>query len=187
MMAPVSPTTPAGNAPPDQVAPRSDFREIFEANVHFVWRSLMGLGVRENDIPDASQQVFVILAKKLDQLDPGCALRTFVYGVCLRVAADFRKRAHVRREHLYGRLPERPTAAEQEGLVSQREALERLRTALDLIDPGQREVFVLYEIEELGMAEVARAVGCPLQTAYSRLHAARRRIAAVLGEHGEDL
>jgi RNA polymerase sigma-70 factor (ECF subfamily) len=73
------------------------------------------------------------------------------------------------------------------GVVSQREALERLRTALDLIDPGQREVFVLYEIEELGMAEVARAVGCPLQTAYSRLHAARRRIAAVLGEHGEDL
>jgi RNA polymerase sigma-70 factor (ECF subfamily) len=187
MMAPVSPTTPAGKEPANPATSRSDFREIFEANVRFVWRSLMGLGVRESDVPDASQQVFVILAQKLGQLDPDCAIRTFVYGVCLRVAADFRKRAHVRREHLYGMLPERPAAAEQEGFVSQREALERLRTALDQIDPGQREVFVLYEIEELGMAEVARAVGCPLQTAYSRLHAARRRIAAALGEHGEDL
>ena len=35
---------------------------------------------------------------------------------------------------------------------------------------------MLYEIEELSMAEVALAVGCPLQTAYSRLHAARREV-----------
>jgi RNA polymerase sigma-70 factor (ECF subfamily) len=163
-----------------------DFREVFQAHARFVWRSLLGLGVPENDVPDASQQVFLVLQGKLDQIDEGCAVSTFVYGICLRVASDFRRRAHVRREQLCAVPPERPTAApSQESLVSSREALDRLRTALDAIDPAQREVFVLYEIEELGMAEVARAVGCPLQTAYSRLHAARKSVTAALGEHLE--
>jgi RNA polymerase sigma-70 factor (ECF subfamily) len=47
---------------------------------------------------------------------------------------------------------------------------------LDRLDEAQRAVFVLYEIEELSMAEIAEAVGCPLQTAYSRLHAARAQV-----------
>jgi RNA polymerase sigma-70 factor (ECF subfamily) len=167
-------------------AARRSFREVFDAHARLVWRSLLGLGVPENDVPDASQQVFLVLQGKLDQIDEGCSVSTFVYGICLRVASDFRRRAHVRRERLCAVPPECPTVAPQESLVSSREALDRLRAALDVIDPAQREVFVLYEIEELGMAEVARAVGCPLQTAYSRLHAARKMVAAALGEHLED-
>jgi RNA polymerase sigma-70 factor (ECF subfamily) len=49
-----------------------------------------------------------------------------------------------------------------------------LRRLLDTLDDDKRQVFVLYELEELSMKEVAEACGCPLQTAYSRLHAARR-------------
>ena len=41
------------------------------------------------------------------------------------------------------------------------------------LDDDKRQVLVLYEIEGLTMREVAEVVGCPLQTAYSRLHAAR--------------
>ena len=161
------------------------FRALFDAHARFVWRSLLGLGVPENDVADASQQVFVVLRSKLDQIDEGCRVSTFVYGICLRVASDFRRRAHVQRERLCATPPELTTAAPQENIVSHREALDRLSAALDSIDPAQREVFVLYEIEELAMAEVAQAVGCPLQTAYSRLHAARKIVATVLGEHLE--
>jgi RNA polymerase sigma-70 factor, ECF subfamily len=39
---------------------------------------------------------------------------------------------------------------------------------------------VLYELEGLTMKEVAEVVGCPLQTAYSRLHAARERLTAAV-------
>jgi len=163
------------------------FRSVFQAHARFVWRALLVLGVPESDVPDASQQVFVVLQAKLDQLDPGCALGTFVYGICLRVASDFRRRAHVRRERLCASPPEHAAPPSQEVILSNREALTRLAAVLADLEPGQREVFVLYEIEELGMAEVARAVGCPLQTAYSRLHAARRTVAAALGEYLEGL
>jgi RNA polymerase sigma-70 factor, ECF subfamily len=181
-----TPSTP--REPSSAVAEHGpSFRAVFEAHARFVWRSLLGLGVQESDVPDASQQVFVVLQAKLDRLDEGCALGTFIYGICLRVASDFRRRAHVRRERLCASPPEQSAPPPQEVIVSNREALTRLRDVLSGLETGQREVFVLYEIEELAMAEVARAVGCPLQTAYSRLHAARRAVAEALGEHLEDI
>jgi RNA polymerase sigma-70 factor (ECF subfamily) len=48
------------------------------------------------------------------------------------------------------------------------------------LDEDKRNVLVLYEIEGLTMREVAEVVGCPLQTAYSRLHAARDLLHAAL-------
>jgi RNA polymerase sigma-70 factor (ECF subfamily) len=162
------------------------FRQLFDAQARFVWRSLLGLGLSETDVADASQQVFVVLHRKLDRLESGCSLRTFVYGICLRVASDFRRRAHVQRERLCADPPERSGPPMQEEQVAQREALHLLEESLDRLDPVQRAVFVLYEIEELAMVEVARALGCPVQTAYSRLHAARRGVAAALGEPLEE-
>jgi RNA polymerase sigma-70 factor (ECF subfamily) len=46
------------------------------------------------------------------------------------------------------------------------------------LPPDQREVFVLYEVEHIPMAQIAEAAGIPLYTAYSRLRIARRRILA---------
>jgi RNA polymerase sigma-70 factor (ECF subfamily) len=40
---------------------------------------------------------------------------------------------------------------------------------------------MLYEVERMSMAEVAATLGCPLQTAYSRLHKARERVVAMVG------
>jgi RNA polymerase sigma-70 factor (ECF subfamily) len=172
----------AGAPAPVVPTPAPTFRDVFDTHATFVWRSLLGLGVREADVADASQQVFVVLHGKLDRLAPGCALRTFVYGICLRVASDFRKRAHVRRELLHAEPIEQTARGTPEDELSQREVLRRLEVALGRLEPAQREVFVLYEVEDLPMNEIARAVGCPLQTAYSRLHAARRAVAAALGD-----
>ncbi len=161
------------------------FREIFEAHACFVWRCLLGFGVAESDVADASQQVFMVLHQKLGRLAPGCSLGTFVYGICLRVAADFRGRAHTRREQPFAAAPEPAVEPDQETAISQRQALRRLRAALDRLEPAQREVFVLYEIEELPMKEVAAVIGCPLQTAYYRLHAARKEITTRLADQAE--
>jgi len=162
---------------------RPSFREVFDSEGRYVWRALMGLGVAEADAADVSQQVFLILHDKLGRLEEGCRLRTFVYSICIRVASDYRGRAHRRHERLCAAPPEPVCGADQEDVVSRREALTLLETALAALTDDQREVFVLYEIEELAMTEVATAIGRPLQTAYSRLHAARKAVAAHLGAH----
>lgn len=191
-MAP-GPAEPSGQPPQSPGAAKSDeparpptFRELFDTHARFVWRTLLALGVDDRDVPDASQQVFLVLHRKLDQLEPGCPPRTFVSGICLRVAADYRKRRRRRHEHLVSTLPEVACGATQEDRAWQKQSLQRLRAALDALDPAQREVFVLFEIEELPMTDVARVIGRPLQTAYWRLYAARKAVAHALGVEATD-
>src|SRR5207244_3827790 len=82
-------------------------------------------------------------------------------------------RAHVRREVLVEAVPEGEVPEAQTDAVRRRQARAVLDAILDEMDEARRQVFVLYELERWPMAEIARAVGCPLQTAYSRLHSAR--------------
>ncbi len=148
-------------------------------------RALRRLGVAERDLEDVAQEVFVTLHRKLPEIEHEDAIRSYVYGIAVRHASDHRRRAHVRREHPGGdELPERAGSAPQLAEILSGERRARLDRALAALDDDKREVLVLYEIEELPMREVAIAVGAPLQTAYSRLYAARRELAALLAELG---
>lgn len=154
------------------------FREIFDRYAKHVWRALLALGVPAKDVEDASQQVFLVVYRRLKDVDPAGPVRAFVYGVCLRVARDFRRRAQTRREHLVAEMPEQSVSPGQEAGVSDRESFAWLLRALNRLDESKREVFVLYEVEELEMPEITASLGCPLQTGYARLHAARDALRA---------
>lgn len=148
-------------------------------------RALRRFGVAERDLDDVAQDVFVTLHAKLREIESPDAVRSYVYGIAVRHASDHRRRAHVRREHPGGdALPERAGSAPQLSEILAAERRSRLDRALATLDDEKRAVLVLYEIEELPMREVAAAVGAPLQTAYSRLYAARRELAAALAELG---
>lgn len=67
-------------------------------------------------------------------------------------------------------------------MLSARMELDRLDRLLSKLDEDKRAVFILFEIEDMSMQEVAQAVGCPVQTAYARLYAARRHLAEKLSE-----
>ena len=47
---------------------------------------------------------------------------------------------------------------------------------LDQLDEPKREIIVLYYLEQLTLREIAEALGCPLQTVYSRLGAATKQL-----------
>jgi len=158
------------------------FEEIFDAHAADVWRVMRRLGVRPADIEDQCQEVFVVVHRKLPEFEGRSKITTWIYGICLRVAADYRKRAHVRREHPVEELPEERRSAPQLAEIEHAQARAFLDAALAELDDDRRAVFVLYEIEEVSMAETARAVGCPLQTAYSRLHSARDAVQRILTE-----
>ena len=149
------------------------FATIFEENAPFVLRVLRHLGVADRDLQDQSQEAFVAIFRGLDGFAGRSSLRTWIYGICLRVASNYRRRAYIRSERPVAEPPER---ADPSDPVAERQEWSRLSALLDRLDADKREVFVLYELEELSMKEVAEACDCPLQTAYSRLHAARRRL-----------
>jgi RNA polymerase sigma-70 factor (ECF subfamily) len=149
---------------------------LFEEHAPYVWRVLRRLGVAEADVEDLCQEVFLVIHRKLGEFEGRSSLTTWIYGICVRTASDYRRRAHRRREVVTGRFPEGAVSATQPDDVQRRQALALLDEALEALDEPKRAVFVLYEIEELSMPAVAEALECPVQTAYSRLHAARRRV-----------
>ncbi len=149
------------------------FAELFDEHAPYVLRVMRHLGVAEGDVQDQCQEVFVAVYQGLSGFEGRSSLRTWIYGICRRVASNHRRRAYIRRERTVAEVPER---ADPESPVEQRQSWSALERLLDTLDDAKREVFVLYELEELSMKEVAEACDCPLQTAYSRLHAARRQL-----------
>src|SRR6185369_18089829 len=73
-------------------------RAVFDEHARYVWRALRHLGIPEADVEDLCQEVFVVVQRKLAEFEGRSELRTWLYGICLRVAADHRRRAYVRRE-----------------------------------------------------------------------------------------
>jgi RNA polymerase sigma-70 factor, ECF subfamily len=152
--------------------------EIFRTYAPFAWRALRRLGVPESDVEDVCQEVFVVVHRKLGEFQGRSSLKTWIYGICARTASDYRRSGRVRREVVTDSPPDAPDDPAQHDVVALREARKTLDRILDQLDDDKRSVFVLYEIEELTMAEVAEALSCPVQTAYSRLHAARKIVEA---------
>jgi RNA polymerase sigma-70 factor (ECF subfamily) len=161
---------------PDNDAQALSFDAVVAEHGPYVWRVLRRLGVRSADIEDVWQETFIVVHRKLGGFEGRAQLRTWLSAIAVRVASDYRSRAYRRREQATDELPETgAAAAQQDGLLDQerRALLDRLMAELK---PEQREVVVLYEFAELPMQEVAEALGCPLQTAYSRLHAGRKAL-----------
>ena len=156
-------------------------RVVVVAHASYVGRSLRYLGVPEADLEDAAQEVFVVVHRRLGSFEGRSSLRTWLYGVCVRVASARRRRASVRHESVVPVPPDTATAPTQEQHVERGEARDRLLAVLDRLDEDKRAVFVLYEIERQPMQEIATALGCPLQTAYYRLHAARKAVVEAFG------
>lgn len=156
--------------------PAPSFAALFSEHAPFVLRVMRHLGVAQADLNDQSQEVFVAVFQGLSGFEGRSSERTWIYGICVRVASNYRRRAYVRRERAVPEPPEQTATTDQHAELEQARGAARLGRLLDCLDADKREVFVLYELEELPMKDVAAACDCPLQTAYSRLHAGRKAL-----------
>jgi RNA polymerase sigma-70 factor, ECF subfamily len=161
-----------------------DFRAFYDQHVATVWRALVRLGVARTDLPDAVQEVFLVAFRKLPEFEGRSKLSTWLVGICYRVASDRRRLAHVRREigDSGAVLAARDIGPRPDEKVERSEGAKALDEILDLLRPEQREVFVMFELEEMSGKEIAALVGAPLKTVFSRLRLAREAFAAALSQ-----
>ncbi|MFO0615691.1 MAG: sigma-70 family RNA polymerase sigma factor [Polyangiaceae bacterium] len=168
-------------------AERPSFDEVYEQCLDYVWRSVRTLGVRDPQLDDAVQDVFVVVHRRLGEFEARSSIKTWVFGIAVRVARDYRRREQ-RKGGLgvldFDVLDQRPGPDAQ---VETSQALGRLAKVLDALDEDKREVFVLAEVEQLTSPEIAELLGIKLNTVYSRLRAARREFEiALAAQEGSD-
>jgi RNA polymerase sigma-70 factor, ECF subfamily len=153
-----------------------DVARIYEQNAQFLWKSLFRMGIPEADLPDVMQEVLLVVHRRLDTYDHSCRLTTWLFGICLRVAATARRTRRRRREEPMetdsrrGALIE---AMDPERVALARDAKRQLDAALDRLSPEKRAVFVMFELEGIPCGEIAELLGVPKGTVFSRLSQAR--------------
>jgi RNA polymerase sigma-70 factor (ECF subfamily) len=150
---------------------------------HFepIWRTMTRLRVPSADLADCVQQVFVVASRRLSAIAIGSE-RSFLIGTAIHVARDARRALGRRRE-----VPEdegvEPLSLDPapDELADQKRLRALLDEVLAAMPDDLREVFVLFELEEMSTPEIATLLEIPTGTAASRLRRAReefdRRVA----------
>jgi RNA polymerase sigma-70 factor (ECF subfamily) len=158
-------------------------RRIVAEHLDLVARVLRNAGVSEAQLDDEVQRTLMTVARRLDDVRPG-AEKSFLVQIALRVAAHARRTVARRREvnadevgvdglsvveqAQGGNLSRSP-----EALTDQKRMREKLDAVLEAMDDELRQIFVLYEFEEMSMIEIAGVLGIPQGTVASRLRRAR--------------
>jgi RNA polymerase sigma-70 factor (ECF subfamily) len=163
-------------------SPERDFDAVYQQHCDFVWRSLRRLGLAEDELPDATQEVFLSVFRYWDRFEQRASLRTWLFAIARGVARDHRRASRRRTaQSLDARWVDVRSRPLDE--VETREAARLVSALLEKLSEPKRLVFVLAELEQLPLPEVAEMLGINLNTAYSRLRAARQQFEAALGRH----
>jgi RNA polymerase sigma-70 factor (ECF subfamily) len=150
---------------------------VYQDHFAFAWRMVRRLGVPDAQIEDAVQDVFVVVHRRLPDFEGRSSVRTWLAGIVRRVARDYR-RSIERKPALANELDVAvdEISVEQgtpEDSALATEAARLLHLLLDTLDDDKREVFILAELEQWSIADIAEATGVKINTASSRLRLAR--------------
>jgi RNA polymerase sigma-70 factor (ECF subfamily) len=152
-------------------APR--LRRIVERHFDVLWRFLRRLGIPEADVDDAVQEVILVVARRLGDIEQQSE-RSFVFSTAFRIASDMRRRAERRREVGDALLEGLQSAGlDPEATMESQRLAVLFAQVLEQLSLELRVVFVLYELEDFTMAEIAATLGVPPGTVASRLRRGR--------------
>ncbi len=153
---------------------------MYSQGFDHVWYTLRRLGVHERDLEDKAHDVFLVVHRRLDDFEAARAIKPWLTGIAYRVASDYRRRARHRREV----VKDSPTAAsparspEEETGASEARAL--VHRALQGLPLDQRVVFVMHDLEGIGVPTIASELDVSHNTLYSRLRLARKKFTAAI-------
>jgi RNA polymerase sigma-70 factor, ECF subfamily len=149
---------------------------IYRDHLAFVWRVVRRLGVPFEAIEDVVHDVFIVVRRRLRDLDDRDDVRGWLFMITRGVVANDR-RSRERREHRerVASLQSVPVDPEQQAETA--EAIGLVESFLGTLSESQRVVFELVDIEGFTVPEVARVGDAPLDTVYSRLRLARAAFA----------
>jgi RNA polymerase sigma-70 factor (ECF subfamily) len=143
-------------------------------HMHFdqVWRTLRRFGVSAAEADDGAQRVFWVASQKLDAIEAGKE-RAFLLGTAYRVASDIRRSVRHRDEAPLDDLELADPGPGPEEQADRHRARALLDRVLERMPLEVRSVFVLFELEELTIPQIALMLELPIGTATSRLRKGR--------------
>ena len=157
----------------------TDFAQVYEDYFAFVWRSLRALGVGESALDDATQDVFVVVHRRLSDFEGRSSLQTWLFGIACRVAANSRRNLQrTSHDELSNELVS--TDPDPQRRAQQGEAARFVQAFLSTLNEAGRTAFTACVLEQMTVPEAAEALGVNVNTMYTRVRAVRAQFAAAL-------
>lgn len=176
---------PAEVSPVEPAAPQQAFGVWGMA----VWRSLKLRGVRERDIDDVLQDVFVVVLKRWDTFRGESSRKTWVFGIVHGVVANYHRknRRAAAEPALVGddaiSAFATPSSLDPSSRSVARQELEWLRGVLATLREEDRALFVLRHIDGCTVSEAAGITGMTASLANGRLVAVEKLVSTALTRH----
>ena len=152
------------------------FAEIFHRHQGFVTRILFRYFSHEQDVEDLTQEVFFKAYRNLHQFEQRSSLKTWLFSIASNTAKnEFRLRSRrlvVAEESLQEmdeKLSNEAFSKPQHGVYQR----ENLQQAFSKLNPHEKEIFLLRDVEELSYEEIANRLGISISAAKMRVQRAR--------------
>ena len=158
-------------------------RRLVEEHYDFIWRLLSRLNVATAEVDDAAQQVFMVLVSRDGLTIKVGSERAFLYGVALRVAKEFRRKTLSQLNHI---VPDPEALVDRsldvEAMAERSRARQKLDRILDQMPDSLKEAFILFELEDMSVPQIAELLAIPTGTVASRLRRARAQFQKAVAE-----
>jgi RNA polymerase sigma-70 factor, ECF subfamily len=160
----------------------AELERIYRAHADFVWRSVQRFGVTPAHAEDVVHEVFLVVQRRLGDLDPQASVRGWLWGIARGVAANHRRgRARAaKREQVSLEVVAPPQPVDPEQQIRVAEAAAVVLRFLEQLPADKRAVFELADIEGLSCPEIATLLELELTAVYAQLRTARRRFRAFI-------
>ena len=152
--------------------------ELYDRHQHGVRRFLTRATADANDVDDLVHTTFLTAATSARRYDGRANCRPWLMGIAVRLLQ--------RRRYALGRwfgvasslaILQRTSLDPSTALAAQSD----VEKALGKLSQAKRVTLLLAEVEGLTCPEIAAALGIPVGTVWTRLHAARRELRQFLG------
>jgi RNA polymerase sigma-70 factor (ECF subfamily) len=159
------------------------FLLLYERHRGAVFRFAFRLLGSQTLAEDVTHDCFLSLLRRPEgYLPERASLRTYLCAAARNLAYKQFRRLGV--ETVVEEVPEpAPDPVEPEPLrkLLSEEVVDEVRRAVSSLPPLQREALILFEYEEMSLADIARVAEVDVGTIKSRLHRARERLRRTLG------
>lgn len=173
-------------------APRNDdgsaftLAEVYRRHASFVWRVVRRFGIGDAAVEDVMHDVFLVVHRRLAEFDGRASMTTWLYNIARGVAANHRRGRTREQRRLQLVQPKPGSAPDPERETEREQAARFVREFVNTLDDDKRIVFELADLEGMPVPEVAELCGIKLNTAYSRLRAARQQFQRAVDEFRRD-
>jgi len=166
------------------------FRELFERYHRQVLAVAVGMTGNAEDARDVAQETFLRAHRNLHSFLGDSSFYTWLYRIAVNVAIDHRRRQARRPEvpsadlspGAEEEIAAAPSADEPHAKLEKSEIGRRIFSVIDELTPEHKAAIILREVEGLSYEEISKVMQCSKGTVMSRLHYARKRLQARLGD-----